>query len=141
VTRARWRGEDGLSLIEALIAVAVLTVGLLGAAQLLAIAVQSHLLARETTTASRLATDKIEELMKANFVTDARVQVSSSSPDPLAQDVPNYFDVPTPVYTRRWQVQAGPTATTRLVTVRLVPAGRDVAMAKAVEVSTVIRQW
>lgn len=137
----RCKQEDGLTLAEALIAIAVLTVGLLGSAQLLAVTLQAHMLARETTTASRLASGKVEELMKTNLVTDPSAQISAPAPDPLEQNVANYFDVPDPAYTRRWRVEAGPTATTRLVTVRLVPTQRDITMAKEVEIATVIRQW
>ena len=137
----RWRDDGGFTLAEVLIAVTVLTVGLLGTAQLLALTMHTHLRARETTTATRLVNAKIEEFMKTNFATDPSVQVSGSAPDPLEQNVTNYFDLPGPTYTRRWRVQAGPTGTTRLVTIRLVPAQTDVQMATQVEMTTVIRQW
>ena len=136
-----WCREDGMALMEVLIAVGILTVGLLGSAQLLVVTTQTHMLARETTDATRLTQAKVEQLMKANFGTDPSVQISAVSPDPLEQNVTNYFDMPTLSYTRRWRVAAGPTATTRIVTIRLVPTQTDLRMAKEVEITTLIRQW
>jgi len=135
------RGEAGLSLAEVLVAVTLMAGGLLGTAQLMAITMQSQVAARETTSATRLASAKNEELMKANFVTNPSVQISAAAPGPLEINVQNYYDLPDPSYTRRWRVQAGPTATTRLVTIRLIPHQTDLRMAKVVEVTTVIRQW
>ncbi len=136
-----WCREDGMALMEVLIAVGILTVGLLGSAQLLVVTTQTHMLARETTDATRLTQAKVEQLMKANFGTDPSVQISAVSPDPLEQNVTSYFDMPTLSYTRRWRVAAGPTATTRIVTIRLVPTQTDLRMAKEVEITTLIRQW
>ncbi|MCH7749041.1 MAG: hypothetical protein IH939_13200 [Acidobacteria bacterium] len=130
-----------MALMEVLIAVGILTVGLLGSAQLLVVTTQTHMLARETTDATRLTQAKVEQLMKANFGTDPSVQISAVSPDPLEQNVTSYFDMPTLSYTRRWRVAAGPTATTRIVTIRLVPTQTDLRMAKEVEITTLIRQW
>ena len=68
--RGAWCREDGMGLVEVLIAVGILTVGLLGSAQLLAITTHTHMLARETTDATRLAQAKVEELVKSDFATD-----------------------------------------------------------------------
>ena len=132
--------EDGMALAEVLVAIGVLTVGLLGSAQLLVITTQTHVLARETTDATRLAQAKVEELVKADFATDPRVQVSGA-PDPLAYNATGYYDMPTLTYIRRWRVLAGPTATTRLLTIRLVPTQTDLRMARPIEITTLLRQW
>ena len=140
--RSSIRSATGVTLVEVLIATVILVVGLVGGAQLLAVSIQMHQLAAETTDATRLANTKIEELMKLNFSADPAIQIVPVGLDPLTQNVPNYFDVPVAgVYTRRWHVQAGPTATTRLVTVRLVPAQTDRRIAKEVDLTTVVRQW
>ena len=139
--QSAWGREDGLALVEVLVAVVILTVGLLGAAQRLIVTTHTHMLARETTDATRLAQAKVEELVKANFATNPSVQVSGVAPDPLEQNVASYFDLQTPSYTRRWRVAAGPTATTRLVTIRLVPTQTDLSMARDIEITTLIRQW
>ncbi len=140
--RSSIRSAAGVTLIEVLIATVILVVGLVGGAQLLAVSIQMQQLARGTTDATRLANTKFEELMKLNFAADPAIQIAPVGLDPLTQNVPNYFDVPVAgVYTRRWLVQAGPTATTRLVTVRLVPAQTDRRIAKPVDLTTVVRQW
>ena len=43
------RGEAGFSLTEALIAVTLMTGGLLGTAQLMAVTMQTHVVARDAT--------------------------------------------------------------------------------------------
>ena len=140
--RSSFRSDTGVTLIEVLIATVILVVGLVAGAQLLALSIQMHQLAAETTDATRLANTKFEELMRLNFAADPAIQIVPVGLDPLTQNVPNYFDVPVAgVYTRRWLVQAGPTATTRLVTVRLVPAQTDRRVAKEVDLTTVVRQW
>ena len=129
-------------MIETLIATTVLLVGLLGTAQLMVISLRMNDLSRTSIDATRLAKTKFDELMKLSFSTAAAVQVTPTSPDSLGQNVTNYFDTPVAgVYTRRWKVQAGPTANTRLVTVRVVPTRTDRLVAKEVELTTVIRSW
>jgi hypothetical protein len=122
-------------------AVIVLSVGLLAVAQLLAVSLQTHQLSRTTTDSARLAGEKIEQLMKLDFALDPAIQISAANPDPLNQNVAGYFDIPRPGFTRRWRVQAGPTANTRLVTVRLVPAPTDLRLAKPVVIETIVRDW
>ncbi len=140
--RSSIRSDTGVTLIEVLIATVILVVGLVRGAQLLAVSIQMQQLARGTTDATRLANAKLEELMRLNFAADPAIQITPVGLDPLTQNVPNYFDVPVAgVYTRHWHVQAGPTATTRLVTVRLVPAQTDRRVAKEVDLTTVVRQW
>lgn len=123
----------------------IMMVGLVAVAQLLAVSVQTHLLGRRTSEASLLAADKIEELAKLNHATAAAIQISPVSPDPLANNVANYFDqVSFDVangYTRRWQVTAGPTADTRRVTVRVLPPVNRQPWLKTVDVTTIVRQW
>lgn len=130
-----------MSLTETLIAALVMVIGLLGLAQLLGTAIQMHQLTRNTEEATRLATVKLEQLAKLTFATDPAVQVSPAVPDPLTTNVANYFDTPSAVYSRRWRVEAGPTATTRLVTVRVAPITGDRRLAKPVDLTSIIREW
>ena len=139
--RGRLGAERGMSVLEVLISVSVLSVGLMGGAQLLGVSLQTHQLSRTTTDSSRLALEKVDQLNKLDFAADAGIQISPAKPDPLTQDVPNYFDTPVAGVTRRWQVQAGPTANTRRVTVRIVPEGSDLRLAKPVVVDTIVRGW
>lgn len=141
------RDERGFTLIEAVIAAALLTIALVALAELLAVSIRMHQLGRNSTTASRLAQDKFEELMKMNFLTNPAIQVNAT--DTLASNVTNYFDAPANSgYTRRWQVQAGPpnadpniAAKMRTVTVRLIPANPDLRVGGDFTVTTVLRKW
>jgi Tfp pilus assembly protein PilV len=134
--------ERGFTLLEALVATVVLTVGLVALAELLAVSIRMHQLGRNSTTAARLAQDKFEELMKLNFATSPAVQVSAT--DTLVSNVANYFDVPANSgYTRRWFVQPGPGGNARLrtVTVRVIPDNPDMRVAADFRVTMVIRSW
>ena len=142
MSKRRLSDERGFSLLEALIATVVLTVGLVSMAELLAVSVRMHQLGRNSTTAARLAQDKFEEMMKMNFATNPAIQVSGS--DTLASNVTNYFDAPADTgYTRRWFVQAGPNANpcTRTVTVRVIPANPDRRAGSDFTVTTILRSW
>ena len=138
---SRARSERGFTILEALIAAIVLTVGLVALAELLAVSLRMHMLGRETTSATRLAEDKFEELMKMNFSTNPAIQINGANT--LDSNVTNYFDAPSPGYTRRWQVSAGPNANTRLrtVTVRVIPQVGDRRMTDEVTITTVLRAW
>jgi hypothetical protein len=119
---------------------AIMMVGLVAIAQLLAVSVHTHLLGRRTSEASMLATAKLEELSKLNHLSAAAIQISPTTPDPLAGNVTNYFDTAAG-YTRRWQVTAGPTTDTRQVTVRVLPPANRQPWNKTVDVTTILRQW
>jgi Tfp pilus assembly protein PilV len=133
------RCSRGASLIEVLVATLVLTIGLVGMAQLMGVSMLMHLNAREATTATQFAQAKIDELMKLNLATAPAVQITPASPDSLTTNVANYFDSPQAAITRRWRVQAGPAANTRILTVRVVNA--RARQGGQVDVSTIIRQW
>lgn len=130
----------GFSLIEALIAMLVVTVGLVSMAQLMAVTTVSYADAREASIATQQAQSKIDELMKLNLNTDAPVQITPVSPDSLTQNVTDYFDTPLMGVTRRWRVEAGPASGTRLVTVRVVNTGAR-QYGATIDLTTIIRQW
>ena len=128
-------GEAGFSLIELMIASVVMTVGLVGMAQLLAVSTMMHSDARQLTGSTYAAQSKFDELAKLAFATAPAVQIGGS----LTANVANYNDSPAPGVTRRWVVAAGPTADTRLVTVRVVnPGARQFSQR---DLTTVVRQW
>lgn len=140
-SRSLSRDQRGFTLVEALVAAVVLTIGLVAVAELLAVSLRMHMLGRESTRATRLAQDKFEELMKVNFSTHPSIQINAANT--LDADVANYFDAPTPEYTRRWQVAAGPNANWRLrtVTVRVIPTLDDRRVSDEVTITTVLRSW
>ena len=55
--------ERGFTLVEALVATLVLTIGLVATAQLLAVSLRMHQIGRNSTAATRLAQDKFEEFL------------------------------------------------------------------------------
>ena len=133
--------ERGFTLIEALVATLVLTIGLLATAELLAVSLRMHQLGRNSTTATRLAQDKFEEMMKMNFNTNPAIQVANCS-NALVSNVTNCFDTPANSgYTRRWQVTAGPTVRLRTVTVRVIPNNADRRVGADFTVTSLIRSW
>lgn len=105
--------SDGFSLIEALIATAVLTVGVLGLAQLLVAATTANAKARAATTAAILARGKLEELRSVPWA-----GLLPSPPNALTSDVPGFVDYLTPAgepesrtnaaFRRRWAIEALP---------------------------------
>lgn len=134
-------GERGFTFVEALIATAILTGGMVAVAQLLVLSLQMHHLGRSTSVASKFATDKVDQLMKLNFDTAVSIAVTPTSPDALGENVANYFDSPGSGYTRRWKVEAGPATDTRKVTVRVVPPTTNRNIFRTVEVVTIVRRW
>lgn len=134
--------EDGFTLVEVLVSMAIFMVAMLAIAQLLATGVQMHQLGRNTDAATQLAQAKFEELMKMNFNTAAAVQLTPEGVDSLGANVANYFDLPPGgQYTRRWLVQAGPVARTRQVTVRIQPSQVSRLTHRPVEITTMLREW
>ena len=102
-------------------------------------------LGRNSTSAIRMAQDKIDELSSMNFndpIASPQVQCGGS----LTADVANYNDVPVvngqaQPYRRRWLVQAGPDldANLRQVTVRLIPDNVNRTTNAQYELVSVIR--
>ena len=85
-------GEQGCSLIEALIATTILAVGVASLAQLFALAVASNVSATHQTRAAMLAAQKLEELRTLGW----EAVVQSGSADAIGE------------YTRRWRVDPLP---------------------------------
>lgn len=133
-------GDRGFTLVEVLIAMVIMTVGLVAVAQLMAVSAQAHRLGRMTSDGTRLAATKVEELVKLNMSSHPSVQITPASPDSLAQNITNFFDQ-SGQYIRRWRVSAGPTPNTRRLTVRVVPPAVGRPFAKDVEVTTILRRW
>lgn len=131
-------GEGGFTLVEVMICTLILTTGMLAIAGLLAVTTQMHMGAREAARSTRLAEDKIDELMKLNLATAPSVAVGGS----LSTNVTNYFEVPASVagVTIRWAVANGPVDDTRALTVRVVNL-RAQQYGRQVDLSTIIRQW
>lgn len=134
----RLQADDGFTLVEVLISTLVLTTGMIAIAGLLAVTTQMQIGAREAARSSRLAQDKVDELMKLNFTTNAKVAVGGS----LTANVANHSETlaaPLTGITLRWLVAAGPTNDTRLLTVRVVNVRAH--QYRQTDMATIIRQW
>ena len=118
----------------------ILTTGLISVAGLMLVTTDMQVNAREVTRSTRLAQEKVDELMKLNHTTAPTIQVTPNGTDSLGTNVANYFDSPAANVTRRWLVQAGPSAGTRILTVRVVNLGAS-QYGRQVDVVTVVRQW
>ena len=145
--------ERGFTVIEALFAIVILTISLVSLAELMAITLRMQMLGRNQTAAARLAQDKIDELMNANFNTAATVAIGGS----LTADQANHWDMAgNNLYRRRWTVAAGPSDPAvaaavaagtlvanpvRILTVRVIPVVNDQRTSTPVEVTTLIRCW
>ena len=128
-------GEDGFTLVEVLIATLVMTVGMLAVAALLAVTTQMHIGARESARSTRIAQDKVDELLKLTFSSNPRISVGGS----LDADVNNHSETPMTGVTVRWVVADGPTDDTRLLTVRVVNLRSQ--HYRNTDLATIIRQW
>lgn len=110
---------------------------MLAIAALLGVTTQMHIGAREAARSTRLAQDKVDDLMKLNFASAAAVQVGGS----LTANVANYFEQPTDGVTVRWVVATHAASTDlRQVTVRIVNL-RSQQYGRQTDMSTIIRQW
>ena len=144
--------ERGFTLVEAIIAMLVCTVGLIAMAELLAVTLRLQQLGRNSTSAVRLAMDKVDELTTKNFTTFPGATCGGNLDAPQAP----WFDTPmedngTPDdltddtvskgYTRRWLISAGPDGdpNLRTIVVRVIPENPDLRTASPYELTTVIR--
>src|SRR6478609_4244374 len=82
--------ERGFTLIEAIVAMLVCTIGLVSMAQLMAVTLRLQQLGRNSTSAVRLAQDKIDELTTRNFATHPSMACGGS----LTASVANHNDRP-----------------------------------------------
>ena len=128
----------------------ILTIALVSMAELMAITLRMQMLGRNQTSATRLAQDKIDELMTQDFNTNPSVAIGGSL---IADDDPNYFDTPTDAdgntlgYGRRWKVEAGPADpdvpanSVRILKVRVTPIVNDLRTSPPVDMTTLLRCW
>lgn len=151
------QNERGFTLIEAVVAMLVCTVGLVAMAELMAVTLRLQQLGRNSTSAARLAQDKVDQLTTMTFDTTApnyNPQVGCGGS--IDANVANHNDIPkedngtpdnladdtvTKGYTRRWIISAGPDGDINLrqVTVRVIPDVTDRRTAAPYDLTTIIR--
>ena len=129
----------------------ILTVAMVAMAELMAITLRLQQLGRNQTSATRLAQDKIDELMSQNWAVAPQLAVGGS----LTADVANHFDIPPTFagstalsYRRRWVVADGPddlpavvANKLRVITVRVTPVVTDRRTYTPTDLTTIVRCW
>jgi len=114
--------ESGSTLIEVLIATLVLISGVFSMAQLFLIAAATNAEARQTTVATTLAAQKMEQVLSADVAVAAEsVEHMDGSGRVLSTGGPPPSDA---VYTRRWSIEAL-TAESLVVRVRVGRSDRS----------------
>ncbi len=97
------RDQRGFSLIEALVSIFLMSIVLLGVAQLIGVSIHLQRASEDLTSATVLAEQKLEELKNVDF--NGLVPGGS-----INGDLPGYFDMPDvdndgiTDYTRRWEI-------------------------------------
>ena len=133
----RRQGENGFTLVEVLICTLVLTIGMVAVAAMLAVTTQMQIGARESARSTRLAQDKIDELMKLDFDTDPKIALVPGGS--LNEDADGYSETPLDGITVRWAVAPGPTNDTRVLTVRVTNLRAQ--QYRRTDMATIIREW
>lgn len=72
-------GETGMSLLEVMVAMIVMSIGLLGIAPLIVLSIEANNISEDTTIASNLARDKIEFLEALNTIPAAMYTQSETN--------------------------------------------------------------
>lgn len=122
-----------------MVAMVILTIGLVSLAELLAVSIRLQQLGRNGTESVRVAQDKMDQLMSLNFDTNLTIQIGGS----LGANVANYNDTDVQGYTRRWVVVAGPDANPdlRQVTILVLPESVDRRTTSPYQLTSIIRRW
>ena len=139
---SRIESSSGFSLIEVMVASAILGCAVLSVAQLVAAATVSTAGARGVSEATLLAWQKIDQLRSLALTFDdagAPVTDAALTPAPagaLSRDTDGWFDRPETIgarYRRRWSVdQSAGNPDLLLLRVRVLATGREQELASAV---------
>jgi type IV pilus modification protein PilV len=107
--------EKGFTLIEALIALAIFSIGILGVAAMQITAINSNSVAQIQTDATGKAVDWMEYLQRLEYT-------SENTHDDLKKG--NHGPVTEGAYRIKWNVSDGPINETRLIQVTVTPKNR-----------------
>ena len=111
----RSRNDEGVGLIEVLVAMGIFVVAIVGAATMIVYAMRLQSQSTNLTNTRAVATRQIEEL-RVLHIDNAQRTVGGS----LTADVANHFSTATAGFVIRWQIVVGP-AGTKDITVRVIP--------------------
>lgn len=101
--------EAGFTLLEVIIAISILSVGLLAVASMQTAAIRGNNNAYRITEGATWAQDRLEYLMAQSY-DDSLLSIGTGKADPSPT-------IPTPGYTITYDVVAGPVTETKLITV------------------------
>ena len=128
--RSRARGERGFSLVEVLVALFVISLGVLAAAPMFVYAMKGNAAGADFGSVGAIAVERMELLRSQTFG-------SLTAGGNLASNVTNFSDVTDPEYIVRWRIQDNATpATTKTITVRAIATRRVVGQRKEITVTT-----
>ena len=111
----RTRNDEGLGLIEVLVAMGIFVVAIVGAATMIVYAMRLQSQSTNLTNTRAVATRQIEEL-RVLHIDNAQRTVGGS----LTANVANHFSTATAGFLIRWEIVVGP-AGTKDITVRVIP--------------------
>jgi type IV pilus assembly protein PilV len=104
--------QKGISMLEVLISVVILTVAILGMATLQSRGIRGNDLGNRTSQAVALAQEKLEELIDTSRDTTLATGTTNDANNPIDET-----GVSGGVFTRNWNVQNGPISDAQTVTV------------------------
>ena len=107
--------ENGFTLVEALIALAIFSVGILGVAAMQMTAINSNAIANVQTDATGKAVDWMERLQRLEYT-------SENTHDDLKKG--DHGPITEGAYRIKWNVSDGPINETRLIQVTVTPKNR-----------------
>jgi len=110
--------EKGFSLIEVIMAISILSIGILGVASMQTSALQGNSFANRITDSTNWGQDKMEELLACSY-TDPDLDTASNpheDPDPPSG------------YTITWNVTDGPITNTKEITVTVRQQGKTTSL-------------
>jgi type IV pilus assembly protein PilV len=116
------KGEGGFTLVEVLVAIVILTVGLLSLAQMMVLATSSNTLSGRMTSSAALAKEQLERLKAAPYYLDPRAQARNplladgGGLDSTEPGYVQYYDpdgIPLPgeagaMFEVRWEIETVP---------------------------------
>jgi len=115
--RSEKKGEGGFTILEVVIAISILSVGLLAVAVMQTTAIRGNDYAYRVTESTTWAQDRLEALMALPY-SNADLNIGTAKADPVP---------PTPAgYTITYDVAAGPIGNTKLITVVVARTDRGV---------------
>ena len=100
------KSEKGFTLVECVIALTILTVGILAVETLIVNGISLQTLSSSSSIANGFAKQKVEELQARASTDPARANGGS-----LASNVSGYNDTPSANFVRRWVLSAGANGT------------------------------